>query len=274
MFPKLSPQLKESSRLVGFTGGSDGKESACNAGDLDLIPGLGRSPGGDHGNPLQYFCLENPQGQRSLEGYSWWRHKELDANERLRLIGLPRWYVVKNLLASAGDARDLGLIPGLERSLEEDPLGNPMHRGAWRAAVHRVAKSQTWLCRISSSHSRLIQFFPEYLKDGLPLRLSSKESACQSGAAGDRVGKGGEDPLEEDMETDSSILAWRILWTEKRGTLLFIKLQRVGHDWSIFAHMHTPEKQRQRMFSRNVINSLGFRAWAVWRANSILVMAL
>ena len=70
MFPKLSPQLKESSRLVGFTGGSDGKESACNAGDLDLIPWLGRSPGGDHGNPLQYFCLENPQGQRSLEGYS------------------------------------------------------------------------------------------------------------------------------------------------------------------------------------------------------------
>ena len=35
-------------------GGSDGKESACNVGDLDLIPGLGRSPGGGHGNPLQY----------------------------------------------------------------------------------------------------------------------------------------------------------------------------------------------------------------------------
>ena len=41
-------------------GDSDGKESACNAGDLGLIPGLGRSPGVGNGNPLQYSCLENP----------------------------------------------------------------------------------------------------------------------------------------------------------------------------------------------------------------------
>ena len=45
---------------MGFPGGSDGKESACSKGDLDLIPGLGRSPGGGNGNPLQYSCLENP----------------------------------------------------------------------------------------------------------------------------------------------------------------------------------------------------------------------
>ena len=43
----------------GFTGGSGGKESACNAGDLDLIPGSGRSPVGGYGNPLQYSFLEN-----------------------------------------------------------------------------------------------------------------------------------------------------------------------------------------------------------------------
>ena len=40
-------------------GGSDGKASACNAGDLGLIPELGQSPGEGNGNPLQYFCLEN-----------------------------------------------------------------------------------------------------------------------------------------------------------------------------------------------------------------------
>ena len=45
---------------IGFPSGSDGKESACNAGDPGLIPGLGRSPGGGNGNPLQYSCLENP----------------------------------------------------------------------------------------------------------------------------------------------------------------------------------------------------------------------
>ena len=55
----------------GFSGGSDSKESACNAGDLGLIPGLGRSPGEGNGNPLQYSCLENflveePGGLQSM----------------------------------------------------------------------------------------------------------------------------------------------------------------------------------------------------------------
>ena len=53
----------------GFPADSDGKESACNAGDLGSIPGLGRSPGGENGNPIQYSCLENPHGQRSLAVY-------------------------------------------------------------------------------------------------------------------------------------------------------------------------------------------------------------
>ena len=44
---------------MGSPGGSDGKESACNEEDLGWIPGLGRSPGGGHGYPLQYSCLEN-----------------------------------------------------------------------------------------------------------------------------------------------------------------------------------------------------------------------
>ena len=51
----------------GFPGGSDGKESACNAGDPGLIPGLGRSPEEKNGNPLQYSCLEN-----SMDRGDWW----------------------------------------------------------------------------------------------------------------------------------------------------------------------------------------------------------
>ena len=46
---------------------SDGKESAFNVGDLGLMPGLGRFPGEGHGNPLQYFCLENP-----MDRGAWW----------------------------------------------------------------------------------------------------------------------------------------------------------------------------------------------------------
>ena len=56
--------------IKGFPGGSAGKESSGNVGDLGSIPGLRRFPGGRHGNPLQYSCLEDPHGQRSVAGYS------------------------------------------------------------------------------------------------------------------------------------------------------------------------------------------------------------
>ena len=68
-------------RRVGFPGGSDSKESTCNVENLGLIPGLGRSPGGGYGNPLEYSCLENPHGQRSLAGYSPWGQNETDTVE-------------------------------------------------------------------------------------------------------------------------------------------------------------------------------------------------
>jgi len=56
----------------GFSGGSLVKNLPANAGDKVLIPGLGTPPGGRHGNPLQYSCLENPHAQRSLVDYSPW----------------------------------------------------------------------------------------------------------------------------------------------------------------------------------------------------------
>ena len=67
--------------FLDFPDGSDGKESTFNVGDLGSTPGLGRSPGGGHGNPLQNSSLENPHGQRSLAGYSPWACKELDMTE-------------------------------------------------------------------------------------------------------------------------------------------------------------------------------------------------
>ena len=67
-------------QLWDFPGGSADKESACNVGDLGLIPGLGR---GGHGNPLQYSCLENPRGHRNLAGYSPWGHKDSEMTEQL-----------------------------------------------------------------------------------------------------------------------------------------------------------------------------------------------
>ena len=67
----------------GFPSGSDGKASACNAGDLSSIPGSGRSPGEGNGNPLQYSCLKNSMESRSLAGHSPWGRKESNVTEWL-----------------------------------------------------------------------------------------------------------------------------------------------------------------------------------------------
>ena len=66
---------------MGFRFSSADKECTCNAGDPDSIPELGRSPGGGHGNPLQYSFLENPMDRGPLVGYSPWGGKELDTTE-------------------------------------------------------------------------------------------------------------------------------------------------------------------------------------------------
>ena len=73
--------------ITGFPGGSDPHWHPCGgAGRICLQCGrlgLGRSPGEGNGNPLQYSCLENPHGQRSLAGYNTWGHKESDTTEQL-----------------------------------------------------------------------------------------------------------------------------------------------------------------------------------------------
>ena len=70
-----------------FPGGSVCKESSCNAGveDLGLTPGLIRSPGGRHGNPLQYSCLKNPHEQRSMAATVHAVTKESDTTEQLSI---------------------------------------------------------------------------------------------------------------------------------------------------------------------------------------------
>ena len=69
---------------MGFPGGSDGKESACNMGDLGLIPGSGRSPWRRPWQPTPVFLPGEFHGQRSLTSYRPWDHKESDTTEQLR----------------------------------------------------------------------------------------------------------------------------------------------------------------------------------------------
>ena len=75
---------------MDLPGGSDGKESACNAGNSSLIPELGRSPGEGNGNPFHYSCLEN-----STDRGAWWATihgiAELDTTEQLTLFTFRRY---------------------------------------------------------------------------------------------------------------------------------------------------------------------------------------
>ena len=89
--------------ILGFLGGSDGKESACNVGDLGSIPGLGRFPGGGHGNPLQYSCQEDPKDRGAWQASvhvvakTGLNHKQSRAqNNRLGYIALKCCYIWKN----------------------------------------------------------------------------------------------------------------------------------------------------------------------------------
>ena len=66
IYSRKFDEFRRSIYSKGFTYGSSGKESARNVGDLGSIPGLGRSPGGRHGNPLQYSCLEKPMDTEAL----------------------------------------------------------------------------------------------------------------------------------------------------------------------------------------------------------------
>ena len=129
---------------MGLPCSSDGKESACNAGDLGLIPGLGRSRGEGNSHPLQYSGLENSM-DCIVHGVA-----ESDTTERLSLSLFPGGSDGKE---SACSVEDSGLIPGLGSFPGEGDgypfqyscLENPTDIEAWRATVHGVTKSQTQL---------------------------------------------------------------------------------------------------------------------------------
>ena len=144
-------------------------------GDLGSIPGLGRYPGEGKGNPLQYSCLENHHGQRSLTGCSPWGCKELNRTEQLSTaqhivaLGFFGSSAGKKSTCNAGDSSS---IPGLGRSPGEGkdyPLPY-----SWASLVAQMVKNpppiwETWVWSLDW-----------------------------------------EDSLEEVMETHISILAWRI----------------------------------------------------------------
>ena len=146
--------LKQCKVHEGFPCGSAGKESTCNAGNLDSIPGLGRSPREGKGYPLQYSGLENSMDcmvHGVAKSWTWLSNFYFHFHFIL---------VVKNLPANAEDVRDSSLIPGLGGSSgggHSNPfqcscLENPMNRGALWATVHGVSEIRTQLSDQTHTH--------------------------------------------------------------------------------------------------------------------------
>ena len=153
------------------------KVSACSAGDPGSLPGSGRCPGEENGNPLQYSCLEN-----SMDGGAWWATVRGVTKSQTGLIDFTYRFTAERTYGctsvwvwnehrlslllthcdfsdfsdgkeSACNAGDPGSVPGWRRCpgerngnpLQYSCLRNPKDRGAWWAITHGVAESQMWL---------------------------------------------------------------------------------------------------------------------------------
>ena len=135
---------------MGFLGGTVVKNFPANARDASSIPGSGRFPGEENGNPLQYSYLENYMERGALQTTVHGVPKSWTWLNMHSFLGLPCSSISKESACNAGD---LSSIPGLGnspgegngKSIQYSYLENPMDRGAWQAIVYGVTKSQTCL---------------------------------------------------------------------------------------------------------------------------------
>ena len=121
-----------------------------------------------------------------------------------------------------GSVSESGRSPGggHDNPLQYSCLENPMDTGAWQATAHRVAKSWTKLCNFVCRHTHInIHFSGDLVVNNSP---AEQETWVQL--------PGREDLLEKGMATHSSILVWRIPWTEELGRLQSIRPRRVRHN--------------------------------------------
>ena len=115
-------------------GGSDGKETSCNAGDPGSDPGLGRSPGEGNGYPFQYSCLKNSMDHGAWWGYSLWGRKESDMTERH--FHFQEWLLKQSLGTKRGQ-----LVAWGERSQFSIGVCLTDHEDIWASTWSTISSS-------------------------------------------------------------------------------------------------------------------------------------
>ena len=179
------------------------KDSAYKAGDQGLIPGLGRSPGEGNGNPLQYSFLENlmDRGAYGLHGVTRVRH---------------------DLTTETTNHQPWAKF--LQCVFSVHPTPDESHWCSSRAPSRKTGPSATWwMLPVWKEWDSLLLIRASLVAQRVKSLLEVWETGVWSLSQ--------EDPLEKEMATHSSILAWRIPWVEELGRLQSTRLQRVRHDW-------------------------------------------
>ena len=220
------------------------KASACNAGDLGSIPGLGRSPGEGNSNPLQYSCLENP-----MDRGVWWAIVHGVAKSWTQLSDFTFILVHTRHLAYI-NLFNPPSIPTRE-TLSLSPFYRP---GNWGQVVWQLAKGrQLWVVKQNQNPGSLqnLRFYLSHTdivltlstiytmarKCGFPAGTRGKEPACQCRRHKRHrfhpwVGK---IPWRRAWQPTPVFLPGESPWTEEPGRLQSIGLQRVGHNWRDWA---------------------------------------
>ena len=199
---------------MGFPDGSDSQKSACSAGDLDLIPELGRSPGGGHGNPLQYSCLENAMDRGAWQAKSMGSQRAgHDWGTYTFILKFPSGYLA-GCSTSTWPKKGLMISPRITLSY-------------WWEEFYLILFSISFPVPISSL--------------GFPHGSDSKESACNAGDLGSIPGSGsfrGEangNPLQysglEEFHGHRSLAGYSPLGCKELDMMELLTLSLSSHYW-------------------------------------------
>ena len=218
----------------GFLGGTSGNASACQCRRHKrhgFNPRVGKIPRRRTWQPTQYSCLKNPMCRGA-----WWATVHGDTKVRHSLA----------TKQSPTNTENRNILPRAEETATHSCIlaWRIPWRGTWRATVHRVAQSWTPLKRLSMYTGKVSQPLApsplSFLHHNAPYVHANKTSTCVSSLRLHLLHRAALWPLllprEKEMATHSSILAWKIPWTEDPGRLQTMGSQRVGHDWATSLH--------------------------------------